>query len=52
ELVDSLPQRCAKIKLYQKECEALIRQFPTEDTSRIRADMEQTIKRWNELEKS
>ncbi|CAH8665637.1 unnamed protein product [Schistosoma bovis] len=52
ELIDSLPQRCAKIKLYQKECEALIKQFPTEDTSRIRADMEQTIKRWNELEKS
>ncbi|CAH8678134.1 unnamed protein product [Schistosoma rodhaini] len=52
ELIDSLPQRSAKIKFYQKECEALIKQFHTEDTSRIRADMEQTIKRWNELEKS
>ncbi|VDO88315.1 unnamed protein product, partial [Schistosoma margrebowiei] len=52
ELIDSLPKRSTKIKLYQKECEALIKQFPTEDTSRIRADMEQTIKRWNELEKS
>ncbi|KAH8866950.1 dystrophin [Schistosoma japonicum] len=51
ELIDSLPQRSAKIIMYQNECEALIKQFHTEDTSRIRDDMEQSVKRWNELEK-
>ncbi|CAH8667234.1 unnamed protein product [Heterobilharzia americana] len=51
ELVDSLPQRSAKINVYQNECEALMNKFHSEDTSRIRADMEHSVKRWNELEK-